>query len=248
VLVGQIAQLHFGAYLLWALVPVFTAMTLAYLMVCWLGRRHFRLPADDRTPVPPEDATPFDRWRTIKGIGITVIIVILFFSPLPHYLVALTAAGLLLCSHRLQSKKVLSGIDWQLLLLFISLFVVVGAFSDRGLAREGVDALRRTGFDLNNSYLLALASGVLSNLINNSAAVMLLVKVVDFSNPVNGYALAMSNSFAGNLLLIGSMANIIVVQGAAQFGVKISFAEFARYGIPTAVTSFLVLLGWIAIA
>jgi Na+/H+ antiporter NhaD/arsenite permease-like protein len=245
VLVGQIAHLSFGAYMLWVLAPVTAALALAYAVVYWLGHKHFMLATDDVTAVPPEDATPFDAWRTCKGLGITCIIIILFFTPLPRYLVALTGAGLLLCSHHLNSKKVLGGVDWQLLLLFISLFIVVGAFHHSGLADKGMIWLDKAGCDLNNTYILSLVSGILSNLINNSAAVMLLVKMVDFSNPVNGYALALSNSFAGNLLLIGSMANIIVVQSAATFGIKISFTEFAKYGVPTAISSFAVLLLWI---
>lgn len=74
---------------------------------------------------------------------------------------------------------------------------------------------------------------------------MLLVNVVNLHDPVNGYILALSNSFAGNLLLIGSMANIVVAECASEVGVKIGFAEFAKYGIPTALSSFAVLLGWV---
>ena len=74
---------------------------------------------------------------------------------------------------------------------------------------------------------------------------MLLVKLLDFSSPVNGYVLAVSNSFAGNMFIIGSVANIIMVQGADACGVKISFREFARYGVPTTIFSFCILMLWI---
>jgi Na+/H+ antiporter NhaD/arsenite permease-like protein len=245
VLVGQIAHLSFGGYILWVAVPVTLSMVTAYCIVYFLGRKHFYLPENSDIPTPPEDDTPFNTWRAIKGVGITCIIVILFFTPLPRYLVALSAAGILLCSHRLESKKVLSGVDWQLLVLFIGLFVVVGAFHDSGLAIEGVDWLKKSGVNLQNPYVLALTTGALSNLINNSAAVMLLIKVVDMSDPLHGYVLALSNTFAGNLFLIGSVANIIVVQGAASLGVKITFKDFAKYGIPTALASFVFLMLWV---
>ena len=159
----------------------------------------------------------------------------------------MTGAGLLLCSHRLESRKVLGGVDWQLLLLFMTLFIVVGAFHETGLTTHSVEWLKNYGLDMANPYVLSLTTGVLSNLINNSAAVMLLIKVVDLSNPINGYILALSNTFAGNLLLIGSVANLVVVQGAAQFGIKISFRDFARYGVPVAVSSYIILLCWIMI-
>jgi Na+/H+ antiporter NhaD/arsenite permease-like protein len=245
VLVGQVARLSFGGYMLWVSIPVLLSMTVAYLTVYFLGKKHFFLPKDSDLKTPPEDTTPMDTWRTIKGVGIICIIIILFFTPLPRYLVALTAAGLLLCSHRLESRKVLEGVDWQLLVLFMALFVVVGAFNERGLALEGVKWLKSAGVDLRNPYILALTTGFLSNLINNSATVMLLVKVVDLSNPVNGYILALSNTFAGNLFLVGSVANIIVVQEAAKYGIKISFKDFAKFGVPTALASFMILLAWI---
>lgn len=247
VLVGQIAKLSFSAYMGWACVPVALSIVVAYATVYFLGRKHFYLPKTATINDSEPDLSPFDCWRTIKGVGVTLIVIVLFFTPLPRYLVTLTGAGLLLCSHHLQSKKVLSGVDWQLLLLFCSLFVVAGAFHDSGLAQQGVSQLKNWGVDLGNPYWLTATSAVLSNLINNSAAVMLLVNVADFSDPINGYALALSNSFAGNLFLIGSMANIIVVQSAAERGIRISFGEFARYGVPTAVLSLGILLAWITV-
>lgn len=244
VLVGELAHLDFGAYMRWVAVPVILAMAAAYGVVYFLGRKHFHIEGDIQSNAATSDETPFNAWRTTKGLGALVIIVSLFFTDIPHYLAALTVTGVLLCSHHLSSKKVLQGVDWQLLLLFTGLFVVVGAFHQSGWAQQGVAALAHAGINLDNPFILAITSGVLSNLINNSAAVMLLVNVTDFSNPVNGYALALSNSFAGNMLLIGSMANIVVVQYAANFGIKISFGQFARYGIPTAFASFAILLGW----
>lgn len=245
VLVGELAHLSFGRYMLWVIVPVSLAMITAYGIVYFLARKHFTMRADQGKLNLQPDETPFDRWRTTKGLGAIILIVLLFFTSLPHYLVALTIAGILLCSHRLQSRAVLQGVDWQLLVLFTGLFVVVGAFRDAGLAQEAVDMLKHAGVDLDNPYTLAITSGILSNLINNSATVMLLVDVTNLHNPINGYVLALSNSFAGNLLLIGSMANIIAVQCAANLGIKISFADFAKYGIPTALSSFAILLGWV---
>jgi Na+/H+ antiporter NhaD/arsenite permease-like protein len=245
VLIGQVGHLNFGCYMLWAALPVTLSMAGAFCIICLLGRRSFYLAEKDIAPAILEDATPFDSWRATKGIGIICIIVILFFTPLPRYLVALAGAGLLLCSQRLESKKVLALVDWQVLLLFISLFVVVGAFYNSGMMNPVLKTLEAHGIDLHNSYVLALVAGVLSNLINNSAAAMLLVKLVDFSSPVSGYVLAVSNSFAGNMFIIGSVANIMMVQGADSCGVKISFREFAGYGAPTAIFSFGILMLWI---
>jgi Na+/H+ antiporter NhaD/arsenite permease-like protein len=99
--------------------------------------------------------------------------------------------------------------------------------------------------ELNNPYILTLSTGLLSNLINNSATVMLLVHLVDLSNPINGYILALANTLGGTMLLIGSVATIIVIKGAKEFGVNISFWKFATYGVPVTIASYIVLLSWI---
>ncbi len=77
---------------------------------------------------------------------------------------------------------------------------------------------------------------------------MLLLKVVNLTKPVTACVLAVANSFGGNLLLIGSVANLIVVQEARDLGIKISFRSFARLGIPVTLAALAGLVGWVAIA
>jgi Na+/H+ antiporter NhaD/arsenite permease-like protein len=86
---------------------------------------------------------------------------------------------------------------------------------------------------------------VLTSLINNSPTVMLLLKVVDLSNPTAAYILALANSFGGSLLIIGSVANIIVVQQARDLGIKISFWDFTRLGLPVTLAALAGLLAWV---
>ncbi len=253
VLIGQIGHLSFGRYMLFAAPPVLLSLAAEYVLVYWIGRNSFYLvpePAADGTDSEPGMASdmPLNRWRTTKGLGILGLIVLLFvLTDLPHYLVAMTGAGLLLCSHMLPSKNVLRGVNWQLIVLFIGLFVVVGAFQNSGLSGDMMSILNHWGVNLNQPENLAVVSGILSNCINNSATVMLLVNVTDLSNPLNSYSLALSNAFAGNFFLLGSFANVIALQSAESFGLKISFREFARYGMPTSVLSMILLLIWIAL-
>ena len=94
-----------------------------------------------------------------------------------------------------------------------------------------------SGFNLNAPHNLVLTTAVLSNLINNSAAVMLLLKVITLSQPVTAYILALANSFGGSLIIIGSVSNIIVVQQAREMGINISFWDFARLGIPVTLAA-----------
>lgn len=245
ILVGEVAHLSFDKYILYAAVPVTACLLSAFLLIVFITRGRWKLETAGPINEQWETPMPFNAWRTIKGSGTLLIIVLLFlFSPLPQYLIALTAAGLLLCSRRLESKQVLELVNWQLLLLFIGLFVVVGAFSSSPVEKDLTAFLYSLGIDLTDKATLVLTTATLSNLINNSAAVMLLLKITDFSQPENGYLLAMSNAIMGNFLLIGSLANVIVAQTAEGMGVTVSFKTFAKYGIPVSLVSLVILLAW----
>jgi Na+/H+ antiporter NhaD/arsenite permease-like protein len=247
VLIGEIGNLSFGGYILWTMIPVSISMILAYWIILIISKNSLNKTTNITISEKNIDKVEFNTWRAAKGLTCVIIIVILFFTPLPRYIVALVGAGLLLCSHKLDSKDVLKKVDWQLLILFIGLFVVVGAFRDQGLGAKSIEWLKSSGVNLSNPYIMAITTGVLSNMINNSATVMLLVHFVDLTNPLFGYVLALSNTLAGNLFIIGSVANIIVIKGAKDYGINISFMEFAKYGIPVALSSFAVLLSWVFI-
>ena len=124
----------------------------------------------------------------------------------------------------------------------MGLFVVAGAFQSTGYGETAIHRLAQRGFDLNAPVNLTLATAALSNLIGNSAAVMLLLNVVNLASPAAPCILALANSFGGSLIIIGSVSNIIVVQQARQMGINISFWDFARLGIPVTLAALAGLL------
>ncbi len=103
-------------------------------------------------------------------------------------------------------------------MLFMGLFVVTGAFQATGYGEQAVQWLAHVGLNLHSLPVLAVVTAVLSNLINNSAAVLLLVKMVDVTHPPMAYVLALANSFGGSLIILGSVSNIIVVEQARELG------------------------------
>jgi Na+/H+ antiporter NhaD/arsenite permease-like protein len=127
------------------------------------------------------------------------------------------------------------------------LFVITGAFQSTGFGEAAATVLARHGIDLHVPATLALVTTVFSNLINNAAAVMMLLKVVDLSHPTTAYVLALANSFGGSLLVIGSVSNLIVLQQARQSGVDISFRAFSRLGIPCALAALAGLVAWVSL-
>jgi Na+/H+ antiporter NhaD/arsenite permease-like protein len=244
-MIGQVAQLDFGRYILWTCVPVAFAMAAAYGIIWQLSRKNLELAASPQNELN-QQTYPFNRAHTIKGIIIFVAVIGLFFTSLPKEIVVLAAAGIHLASTKFRTDDLLGLVDWPILVLFMGLFVVAGAFQSTGCGDQAAQWLARAGINLNTPATLALATAGLSNLINNSAAVMLLVKVVNLS-PVTAYVLALANSFGGSLIILGSVSNIIVVQQAREMGIQISFRDFARLGVPVTLAALAGLLAWIAL-
>ncbi len=126
-------------------------------------------------------------------------------------------------------------VDWQLLVLFIGLFIVNHALQQTGLPAQAVAALAAQGIDLHAPAPLFATSFLLSNLVSNVPAVMLLLPVA--TDPLSGPLLALSSTLAGNLLIVGSIANIIVVQAAARRGIHIDWRGHARIGVPVTLAT-----------
>jgi Na+/H+ antiporter NhaD/arsenite permease-like protein len=245
-MIGQVAHLDFGRYLLWSIVPVVFAMTAAYGIIWFMARKNLQV----SEPIPSGAAQQnyaFNRPHTVKGIIILLVVIGLFFTSIPKEVIALAAAGIHLASTKFRTEDLLGLVEWPILVLFIGLFVVAGAFQSTGYGDQAIHWLAQGGFNLNAPVNLTLTTAALSNLVGNSAAVMLLLKVVNLTGPAVPYILALANSFGGSLIIIGSVSNIIVVQQAREMGIKISFWDFARLGIPVTLAALVGLLVWIAL-
>jgi len=244
-MIGQVAHLGFGQYLLWSTGPVVFAMAAAYAIIWLLSRKNLQ-----STQVIPDsggvETYTFNRLHTLKGIIILFIVVVLFFTSLPKEIIVLAAAGIHLASTKYRTEDLLGLVEWPILVLFMGLFVIAGAFQSTGYGDAAIHHLAQAGFNLNAPVNLTLSTALLSNLVGNSAAVMLLLKVVKLDGVVP-FLIAQANSFGGSLLIIGSISNIIVVQQARQMGITISFWDFARLGIPVTVASLAGLLAWVAL-
>ena len=141
-------------------------------------------------------------------------------------------------SRKVGSRDMLGLVDWQLLVLFIGLFVVNDAFERTGLPEQGVQTLRAMGISLNDLPTLLITTVVLSNMVSNVPAIMLLLPGV--THPMAGPTLALASTFAGNFLIVGSIANILVVETAAREGIPIGWREHARIGVPVTILTLVV--------
>jgi Na+/H+ antiporter NhaD/arsenite permease-like protein len=249
------------------LLPVaLMGLGLAYLVVSLMYRDRLRRPEDAVKPKEHdglgEGATPRVKNADdqapasgaharlqLKAVVVTLAAVVLFFTGLPLELVAMGAAALMIID-RIKPEKIFQQVDWSLLVMFTGLFVVVHAFQVHVVA--GWDIQRWTWLLSRPVDLLSLVSAGLSNLVSNVPAVLLLEPIAQAVPPATRetawLSLAMSSTFAGNLTVLGSVANLIVVENAARDGVRISFWDYSKVGIPLTVLTLLVGMGWLQFA
>lgn len=243
IMVSTMAGLDFSEYIFWSLAPTVLALAGAYAITWYFARKEL---SASKIISPAGNAFPkLDRRETSKGLALFAIVVALFFTQLPRDLVMLSAAGLLLLSRKIASTDLLAKVDYSILTLFTGLFIIVGGLRDTEFPRLALQTLESWGIDLQNPYILSFVTAIFSNLMSNAATVMLLAKTLSLQNSTTAMVLSLSNSYAGNLLIIGSIANLIVAEQAAQFGVNIRFRSFAKYGIPVTLLSFVILSLWI---
>ena len=140
-------------------------------------------------------------------------------------------------TRRIAPRKIYEAIDWDLLLLFAGLFVVVGAAERAGIDRWLFERLGALGLETVGG--LSAAAALLSNAISNVPAVMLFTPLVPkFADPQRGWlTLAMASTLAGNLTVVGSIANLIVIEGAKRRGVRVGFFDYLRVGLPITIVT-----------
>ncbi len=193
----------------------------------------------------PPESTAHRRLR-LKSMAVTLLTVVLFFTGLNLALLALGAAAVLLLS-RVKPAKVYRQIDWGLLVMFTGLFVVVHAFQVHIVSGWGID--RWTWLTGRPVGLMSVVSAALSNVVSNVPAVLLLeplLQAVPEPNRETAWlALAMSSTFAGNLTVLGSVANLIVVENARRQGVIISFGEYCKAGVPLTLLTLGLGVAWL---
>jgi Na+/H+ antiporter NhaD/arsenite permease-like protein len=248
ILIGSTLGLSFGGYLAEAALPVTLGLLATWAIIARSARGRWANAAQGGPAAGAEDPHdgPLDRWQSAKGLGVAGALLLVFlFTDWPRDVAALAGAGVLLTSRKLHSRKMLGLVDWELLVLFVGLFVVNHAFERTGLPAALVRDLAASGVHLDQPVTLGVATFVLSNVVSNVPAVMLLLHVTGV--PAAGPLLALVSTLAGNLFMVGSIANIIVVDAAARQGVPIDWRTHARVGVPVALTTVAIAVVYLAV-
>jgi len=249
ILIGQVGQLDFVAFLGYCAVPALAAMAVSFTVIAWQwrGRLTDGAAADVMGKAGDLAVVPLARDKTqfVKALVATAALLALFFTDLPRELCALAIAALLLLSRKLASRDLVGTVDFSLLLLFAGLFVVTGALAATPLAAELFADLAKAGWLPDRLATLTPLALLLSNTIGNVPAVILLLQVWQAPPPGALYGLALLTTLAGNLLIVGSLANIIVAERAASVGAKLGFADHAKAGVPVALISMALAAAWL---
>jgi Na+/H+ antiporter NhaD/arsenite permease-like protein len=235
ILIGQVGRLGFWSYSAIAVVPAVVGLVVTFGCIALLWRASL---AAEPGIGDPQTATPaFDRRQAgMCGVALAVLL-ILYTTAVPREISTLLVAACLIVSRTLPSRQLLDEIDLPLLILFASLFIVNDAFARTGLAGEALCALVSYGLLPDRISLLAPTALILSNTIGNVPAVVMILEVWRGIPEGVLVGLAVLSTLAGNLLLVGSLANLIVAERAAVAGVPLSFADHAKAGVPITLVS-----------
>lgn len=241
-LIASLSHIRYTPFLT-ALGPVaLFGLAVDALVLCVLFR-------EDLRPGPMEHAgrgpRPIHRAMMIKSVGVAIGVVIALLAGAEPALVSAIAAAVLLLTRWVKPEKVYRQVDWDLLMLFIGLFVIVAGVDRVGLARQLFELLAPIGLDTVAG--LTIVATLLSNLISNVPAVMLMSKLIpQLPSPETSWlTLAMASTLAGNLTLLGSIANLIVLEGARRQQVTITFWQYTRVGAPVTIVTLLFGIWWL---
>lgn len=214
-----------------------------WAVIYWLYVRR----TGDRVAVAQVLSAPEFQYAAMRMKPVIVLVIILagFLAGVPPSMMAAIGAALLLITRTVEPRRVYDEIDWGLLVFFVGLFIIVAGAHRAGLTAKLLEPA--TVWDLHRLPILVPVTALLSNVVSNVPAVMLLRTVVGhFPNPhASWLVLAMASTLAGNLTITGSVANIIVVERAAAEGVELGFREYFRVGIPVTIATLVLGSVWL---
>ena len=242
-IIGSLSQIPYGNFAA-ALSPIAAVgLVLTVLLIAAIYRSEFLGRAG--LAQPPARPARYHGPLVVKSVLVAIAMMALFFAGLPVAGVAIVGGALLLFTRRVKADKVYFEIDWPLLLMFVGLFVVVAGLEHVVLTPEAATAIGR--LHLQSAPVLAALTAGLSNVVSNVPAVLVLKPfVAGLPDPQRAWLLvAMASTLAGNLTLVGSVANLIVAQRARRYGITIGFWPYFRVGAPLTLLTILFGLWWL---
>jgi Na+/H+ antiporter NhaD/arsenite permease-like protein len=242
-IIGSLSHIPYATFA-FALSPIaVVSLVIAFCLIAVSHREEF-FRSGRFTVEADSGAVVYHRPLVTKTVAVLAAMVVLFFAGQPVAKVAIVGGALLLFTRRVNPKKVYVDIDWPLLVMFAGLFIVVAGLDKAVLDADTIARLGR--IDLGNVPVLAAITAVLSNLVSNVPAVLVLRPFVErLADPQHAWqVVAMASTLAGNFTIVGSVANLIVVERARARGVEIGFWHYFRVGAPLTILSIVLGTAW----
>jgi Na+/H+ antiporter NhaD/arsenite permease-like protein len=233
-IIGSLSHIPYGNFAA-ALSPIAgIGLVLTVGLIAFAYRREFWT----RQRLRGEPAPAHTDWPImVKSAAVSLVMIAAFFAGVPPAEAAIVAGAVLLLTRRVKSEKVYAEIDWTLLLMFAGLFIVVAGLERSVLSPEVIRGIGH--LHLEQVPVLSAITAILSNIVSNVPAVLVLKPFIPQLQPQQQawLTVAMASTLAGNFTLVGSVANLIVVQRARAQNVEIGFWEYFKVGSPlTALT------------
>jgi Na+/H+ antiporter NhaD/arsenite permease-like protein len=242
IMIGSFSHIPYAKFAL-VLGPVALAgLIVTVALIALFHRAEFAGAARLEAPPSKVDA---NRVLVIRALLATLLMIALFFVGVVPAKAAIIIGGLLLLTRRVKSRRVYAEIDWSLLLMFAGLFIVTAGAQHALLGPDIIAAVGRVHLD--QIPVLSAVTAVLSNVVSNVPAVLMLKPFVDAldDHDTAWLVIAMASTLAGNFTVLGSIANLIVVQRAAASGVAIGFWDYFRVGAPLTIITLAIGTLWL---
>ena len=244
-IIGSLSQIPYGAFAA-ALSPIAgIGLVLTVGLIALVYRSEFGTRQRLRGETRPSHAD----WPIIvKSVAVSVAMIAAFFAGVPPAEAAIVAGAFLLLTRRIKSDEVYAEIDWTLLLMFAGLFIVVTGLEHSVLSQKVTGTVAR--LHLERIPVLSGITAILSNIVSNVPAVLVLKPFIAQLQPQQQawLTVAMASTLAGNFTLVGSVANLIVVQRARAQNVEIGFWEYFKLGAPLTVLTICIGVLWLEFA
>jgi len=247
IIIASKANLSFNSFLVHMAPMVIVVLAVIIPLIVYMFRKELINSQTSRDAVMQLDPTSFlkDRVLLKKSLIVLIGVMIAFLSHslihLEPSIVALLGAGILVTISGVKPKVYVQDVEWSTLVFFAGLFIMVGALINVGALEIFAEYLQEI---FNGNTKLAAGSilgisAVLSGIIDNIPYVTSMSPVIaELSTGLVGrqehvlwWSLAFGADFGGNATIIGASANVVAIGLSAKAGIKISFWNFAKYGV-----------------
>jgi Na+/H+ antiporter NhaD/arsenite permease-like protein len=261
IIIASKAGLNFNDFLIHMLPIVLIVMVVIVPLLVFMFSKELRNTEADRVQVAKLDAKSYisDRVLLAKSLTVLGLVIAAFVThSITHIepsVIAMIGAGLLVLISNLKPDQFARDVEWGTLVFFAGLFVMVGALvkvGALGIFANWISGI--IGDDKNlAAFLIITVSALVSGIVDNIPFVAAMSPVVaqlnlsipGIDNAELWWALALGADFGGNMTIIGASANVVAIGLAAARGHKISFVQFAKYGIPVTVVSVAIAIPYV---